>query len=241
MSKAKLCLLIFALIPFFCGAQKNGIDIIIDRDGNGEAIASDIIDLPAFNRDEMFVRAVIAAVDDLTGDDSFDEVDFGNRRFSFVKTLDNGKKQTGKLIEKDHATYRFTIHLSPTTEGAMPFTIDDIWITFKDKGVISRTIPLGKLNETNQKQSDFKKQFGVLLSDYIAEYIKSMETVGYSPVTHWNDLENGKIVKGMSELEVKLLKGKPRHIRETGQRVKWMYSNENIIIFTDGSVSSVID
>ena len=59
-------------------------------------------------------------------------------------------------------------------------------------------------------------------------------------VTHWTDIKAGKIVKGMNETEVRLISGAPRSVSPLGESMQWMYTNDFIIIFTDGIVSNVI-
>ena len=59
-------------------------------------------------------------------------------------------------------------------------------------------------------------------------------------VKHWPEIKKGIVVKGMNEAEVRLIGGSPRSINNTGERVQWMYSNDFIVIFTNGMVSAVI-
>jgi hypothetical protein len=44
----------------------------------------------------------------------------------------------------------------------------------------------------------------------------------------------------MNQTEVMLVKGKPTSNRTSNSRVKWMYGNDNVVIFTDGKVTNII-
>lgn len=46
-----------------------------------------------------------------------------------------------------------------------------------------------------------------------------------SPITHWNEINIGKPVKGMTEDECLLAFGKPQTISESNGEVQWMYSS----------------
>ena len=59
-------------------------------------------------------------------------------------------------------------------------------------------------------------------------------------VTHWKDIKDGTVVKGMNETEVKLVGGAPVSVRKMGKRSKWMFSNDFVVIFTGGVVTTVI-
>ena len=56
----------------------------------------------------------------------------------------------------------------------------------------------------------------------------------------WKEIKAGDVVKGMNESEVKLVFGRPYNERKTGKRIKWMYEDNSVVVFTDGIVSTVI-
>ena len=59
-------------------------------------------------------------------------------------------------------------------------------------------------------------------------------------VTHYNEIKQGMVVNGMNPDEVILSKGAPRDTRRSGERLRWIYDNETVIVFTDGKVTKVI-
>lgn len=243
MKKLNICLLgIFTIVTSFAfKVNASEVAISLDQNDQGELVASEMMDFHGKSRDEIFARALSVARDYINGEnDNIDKADFDSRSIVFVKTLDNGKGG-GKIIDKDNAVFRFTATLKPNSDGEMLFSIDDMWVTYKDKGIFQKTVPLSSLKDDNQKHKDLKKEFLNLLTAFMEEYIDTMNAVDYQPVTHWNELASGKVVKGMNEFEVKLLKGNPRNISANGSRHKWMYSNSNVIVITDGKVTSIVE
>ena len=71
----------------------------------------------------------------------------------------------------------------------------------------------------------------------MARFVKDADNIS---VSHWDEINARKIVKGMNATEVKLIAGRPRNITESGSREKWMYNNDFVVIFTDGIVSNVV-
>ena len=55
-----------------------------------------------------------------------------------------------------------------------------------------------------------------------------------SPITHWNEINIGKPVKGMTEDECLLAFGKPQTISESNGEVQWMYSSSFYLFFKNG-------
>ena len=71
----------------------------------------------------------------------------------------------------------------------------------------------------------------------MADFIK---TSSIPQISHWKEIKAGDVVKGMNESEVKLVFGRPYNERKTGKRIKWMYEDNSVVVFTDGIVSTVI-
>ena len=60
-------------------------------------------------------------------------------------------------------------------------------------------------------------------------------------MTHWDDIVNGVIVKGMNVDEVRLAKGNPVAINENAQRTVWTFPLGTVVMFEKGVVSGVIE
>lgn len=235
----KLFFLIFTVTTsFLCWG--NEVVISLEKTDDGDLIASDVVDFPGKSKDVIFAKAVIATREILSGDnDSLEDIEFNDKKIYFIKTISNGKGG-GKILDKEIATYKFAVTVTPSS-GALLLTVDDMWVSYKDKGILQKTTPIGALKEDNSRQMALKKEFVNLLSNFLNQYVEDIQNADYQKVTHWEDIEKGKIVKGMTQYEVLILKGKPRNESKNGSRVKWMYANDNVIIFTDNVVTSIIE
>ncbi|KAB4178413.1 hypothetical protein GAQ34_23190, partial [Bacteroides uniformis] len=60
------------------------------------------------------------------------------------------------------------------------------------------------------------------------------------PITHWNEININKPVKGMTEDECLLACGKPQTIQESNGAVQWMYSSSFYLFFKNGHVETII-
>ena len=218
----------------------NEVVVSLDRTDDGALIVSDIIDFPRTSKNELFAKSVIATRDNITGEnDVLEEIDFKDEKIFFVKSISNGKGG-GKLLDKEIATYKFAVTVTPSSD-ALLLTVDDMWVTYKDKGILQKTTPIGSLKDDNSRQDALKKEFVNILSNFLNQYVQDVRNAEYQKISHWDEIEKGRVVKGMTQYEVKVLKGSPRNESKNGERVKWMYANDNVVIFTNGVVTSVID
>lgn len=234
-----LCSAIALTTSFLCWGDE--VVVALDHDDEGGLVASDIIDFIGQDQNEIFAKTVNATRDIATDeDDEIIKIDFANRKISFQKTISNGKGG-GKILDKDIASYKFVVTMSPGSDGNMLYVVDDMWVSYKDKGIFQKTVPIASLKDDNAKHDALKKEFVNILQTFMATYIQNIRSADYQPVSHWSQLEEGRVIKGMSEYEVKLLKGTPRNTNKNGSKLKWIYSNSNVVVFNNGVVTSVID
>ena len=125
----------------------------------------------------------------------------------------------------------------------MGFSIEDIDCRYKEKGLIPRTLRLEKLHpESNKRHAELVREFVEINSEYLNgmnEYIDSrrdIQSLFFSALS-----KGGPIEVGMNMDEVVILLGSPLDKRTSGNRTRWMYSNDEVIIFTDGVVSKIVN
>ena len=210
--------------------------------------------LPAKKQSQGFIAAYIYASDNLGDADRIDAVDYDGKSFSVYREIREGEY-------KDAAVYRFVTDYV-FSDGKMSFSTYDINIEYKEKGILPRKISIEKFKPaTNERHRELSEGFSLansILIDDMAEAaleeildrcskwqlvqveIRWCLVTKPVDVTHWTDIKAGKIVKGMNETEVRLISGAPRSVSPLGESTQWMYTNDFIIIFTDGIVSNVI-
>lgn len=57
---------------------------------------------------------------------------------------------------------------------------------------------------------------------------------------HLEDVKAGKVTEGMNPDEVRIVMGAPWEERKSGDKIRWIYGNEGVVIFVDGKVSRVV-
>lgn len=234
-------------VPFAWGADDNGslsewikempatidgVTIYRPVEDNGLLQISDIVDLPGKSRETIFVNSMIDIYGNLNDDiEMVEKVDFDGMRYCIVRSTPD---------EAHSATYNYTIAVQ-TTDDMLTFFVTDISVSYKEKGIIPRTLAIEKMKPySNVRHKELIEQCAVAISQYVNRLVQAVTSQAVPSVTHWTEIRNGQVVKGMNQTEVMLIKGKPTSNRTSNSRVKWMYGNENVIIFTEGKVSNII-
>ncbi len=141
---------------------------------------------------------------------------------------------------KDAATYMCTVALE-FQKGQLMATACDISVNYKEKGIIPRTVKAEKLNPGgNQRHAELADGLAAALSAIINDIAGAAAKGAAEPVTHWPQILNGEVVKGMNETEVILAKGRPFNVSTSGGKTKWRYNDNSVVIFTKGVVSRTI-
>lgn len=209
-----------------------GIKIYTPVEDDGNIHISDIVDFNARSRENIFINSLYDLQFNLDQtNEQIERIDYSGRRMSIHrKSIDNSKGYT----------YNYTIAFQ-TADDMLSFIVYDISISYREKGIVPRTQKIEKLNVSgNRKYFDMVEACLFDISKFIARVSDAVLQNTASEVTFWADLENKTVVKGMNPTEVILIKGRPSNIRKTGLREKWMYGNDNVIIFNEGVVTTII-
>lgn len=203
-------------------------------DKDNKARVTGFVDLPGVSRDQAFIAAYIFANESLDPEtDEVETVDFENKRFVIYREVADGEGKNA-MVYRYTTAYQFT-------DNMMTFASYDINIEYKEKGIIPRKLNIEKFKPAaNERHKEIVESFALSNSrdiDGMARYARENTKL---KVTHWADIKAGKVVKGMNEAEVRLIGGSPRSINPSGNRTQWMFSNDFIVIFTDGIVTNVI-
>lgn len=215
-------------------AEVDGVRIYRPSTQNGKAVVSDIIDLPGISPRQAFIAALIYAREKLDPEfEQMGKVDFDKYRFivSLAPVSGEGKEQA--TFSYDQA-FQFT-------DDILSFQASDIVVGYKEKGFLPRKLEAEKLKPaTNARHKELVEEFALLNSGYLAAMMNYIRENPAIEVTHWNEIRNGNVIKGMTPAEVTLIAGKPANINDSGNRVKWLYSNDFIVVFTNGVVTNVV-
>ena len=111
----------------------------------------------------------------------------------------------------------------------------------------SSAVIMKKITPMEKLQPDKKASHKEIMDDFIqveSQVLNKMFdfiiTNQLSPITHWNEININKPVKGMTEDECLLAFGKPQTIQESNGEVQWMYSSSFYLFFKNGHVETII-
>lgn len=202
---------------------------------DGIIAVSDVIDIPGRNKDEIFIGLLIYLYDNFDAElEEISVVDFDNRRVEMRRKFEQGEY-------KNATSYEYVLSFQMGDE-MLSFVTAELKAEYREKGILPRKMNFEKLKpEENTRHKELFDEFSNLHSTYLHQLARSIAFTEHQIVTHWDELKAGAIVKGMNQSEVKIAKGKPSIERVSGARVKWMYGNEYVVIFTNGIVTSIIN
>lgn len=214
----------------------DGVHVYRPEMADGMAVVSDLIDLPDLNQTSVFVNSIVYVVDNLVRDEeAISAADFEGRKFVVEKVFFNEQKG------KDEASYKCQLAIQ-ATDNMLSFSVSGIEVSYKEKGILPRTLKYEKLNLVdNKRHKELSEEFSFLCSKYLKDLTEYVKTAQAPAVTHWKEISSGQVAEGMNEAEVKMVKGRARNVRKSGGRIKWMYDDESVIIFQNGTVFRVIE
>lgn len=215
-------------------AEVDGVRIFRPSTQNGKAVVSDMLDLAGVSPRQAFVAALIFAREHLDPEfEAMGKIDYDNCRFIVNLSPVSGEG-------KDQASFSYE-QAFLFADDIMSFQASDIVFGYKEKGILPRKLEAEKLKPaTNSRHKELVEAFSLLNSRYLADMLAYIKANPQIKVTHWEDIGKGVVTKGMTPHEVTLIAGKPANINNSGNREKWLYSNDFIVVFTAGVVSTVI-
>ena len=70
--------------------------------------------------------------------------------------------------------------------------------------------------------------------------LEAINTNSAPTITHWTEIKNKEVVKGMSKQECLLAFGKPVSVQKQGNKEEWMYDSYTYVFFENDIVTSLI-
>ena len=125
-------------------------------------------------------------------------------------------------------------------DGKLVYYLSNIRI--ESSAVIMKKItPMEKLQPGKKaSHKEIMDDFVQVESQVLNKMFDFIITNQLSPITHWNEININKPVKGMTEDECLLAFGKPQTIQESNGEVQWMYSSSFYLFFKNGHVETII-
>lgn len=204
---------------------------------NDEVLITGEIDIPGLTADKIFLSALNYAVDHLDTTDEHEQIgEIKPDDKSFMLRL------YSRQGSNNNETTFTRLALVEACDGKIKFTVTQLDVKYREKGLIPRTVAFEKLNPAiNQRHNelvDLCVQINAQYFNNIANDIPNTEPIS---VTYWDKILDKEVVKGMTPFEVKLILGKPVTCRDNGDRVRWIYPNNYVLLFIDGKLSRIVE
>ena len=222
----------FAAVFSQLQAQKSSYPI--SYDGN-KAVVTGFVSFEPLSDEHIFANAYFWVLDNVctVRKDEIKDMDIENKSFKFnVKAT---SLETSKL--KNIYTMEISVKV---LSGKLVFYISDVWIEGQN-GLIRKTVALNSLKiETKAKDKEIADDFVRSESSILNKMFAFININDMQKISHWSDIANENVVKGMNEDEVRLSVGKPRTIIDSGKEIQWMYNASFYIFFKNGKVDSIM-
>ncbi|MBD5367371.1 MAG: outer membrane protein assembly factor BamE [Bacteroides sp.] len=218
-------------------SANNGRPLFYPASGADGAIICGQIDLPGFSADNIFLSALNYATDNLDATDNREmigDIDATENKFVLRLYSKQGSNNTETTFTR--------LMLIKAEDNRLLFTVYEIDVRYREKGILPRTLAFEKLNPTiNTRHRELVELFAQINTNYIHDMTDNVSKCGVLEVTHWNEIRDKVVSVGMNELEVKLILGRPVTTRDAGDRTRWVYPNNYVIIFQNNIVSRIVE
>lgn len=160
------------------------------------------------------------------------EVDYDKKQFGVAWMLDNPKTACRYrcMLSVKVADNIITILASEISQEAETSVIK-----------LVKRLPFEKLNpEKKPKHKEYLTDFAKLHEKYVTQLLEFVGSNQLPPITHWREIKENNVVKGMNVTECILSFGKPASVQKQGNKEEWMYDAYTYVFFENGLVASVI-
>lgn len=94
--------------------------------------------------------------------------------------------------------------------------------------------------EKKPKHKEYLNEFARLHTETVKRMLEAITANPAPAVTHWTEIKNKEVVKGMNKQECLLAFGKPASVQKQGSKEEWMYDSYTYVFFENGIVASLI-
>lgn len=188
---------------------------------------------PGVSDETLFVNALLWAIDQGSKlKDDFERVDYSEMRFVCKRKIPSALSQQFPASYLCHASFQ-------VSGDMLSFLVSDI--IYESTGVLNtvKKIPFETLNpEKKPKHGEYLKEFTETHSAQLNALLEFVRSNSLPPITHWDEITQGKVTKGMNKVECTLAYGKPVNVKVSGSKEQWMYSSSTYLFFENGVLTS---
>lgn len=94
--------------------------------------------------------------------------------------------------------------------------------------------------EKKPKHKEYLNEFAILHKETVKRMLEAIIANPAPTITHWTEIKNKEVVKGMSKQECLLAFGKPASVQKQENKEEWMYNSYTYVFFENNIVTSLI-
>ncbi|MCD8287666.1 MAG: hypothetical protein LUC18_02355 [Porphyromonadaceae bacterium] len=203
-------------------------------DGN-RYVVSGFAPINAVDDETIFANAILWTVQNVCPAlrEGISEVNVSAKNFTFNMTLASNADSNQRNI------YHTKVKLQ-VVEGKLIYYLSNLQIE-------SPAVMMKKLTPMEKLQPDKKEAHKEIMDDFVqveSQVLNKMfdfvATNQIPPITHWNEINAGRPVKDMTEVECLIAFGKPQLESESNGEIQWTYSSSFYLFFKDGLLKTFI-
>lgn len=200
----------------------------------GKVVISNFYSLDGVSEDNIFVNSLLWMIKN--GNVSKEKsigVDYDKKQIQ-VRLFLSGKDDTG-------IRYQYMFSASVKDNIITCLTSDIVYEA--DAAVIKfvKKLSFDKLQpEKKPKHKEYLDEFASLHKKWMQQLLDFIKTNQSPAITHWNEIKDKEVVKGMTETECLLSLGKPMSIQQNEGKTEWMYDAYTYLFFENGVLVSII-
>lgn len=186
--------------------------------------------------EQIFINLLLYTIEQQeSGNEHFINIDFAQKKVNFFT-------EVGSKIYTENQTYYKYISSFSVNNQELSFLISEMILYNNNLFGEQKETQFENLQPTKKaKHKNYINEYSAETSIFLHnlfEYIKSNQS---EAINHWSEITANKIVEGMNRTECLLSVGKPLHIRNNGNQIKWMVNNDFVVIFENEIVTKVIN
>ena len=214
---------------------EKGITFYPCSTANSNIIIAGEFNFSTIEKETIFINTLLYAIDKAErGKEHFVHVDFDKKEFSEIIEVQS-------LFYNENSTYYKYANTFKVTDNTLSFLASEMFVCYKNLMGTPKEYAFENLSpQKKAKHKNYINELAAKNSIYLNDLISFIQKNKPEPITHWNEIKAGTIVKGMNTTECLLSVGKPMHKRNNGDQIKWMVNNDFVVIFKNGLVINTI-
>lgn len=187
----------------------------------------------------IFLNALLWAIENREAKNTATEEDTGTFDIDYDK-----KQYILEFVQADSQSasrYRCSFSVKVTDNI---ITILASNITYEaETGVIKlvKRLAFEKLQPAKKpKHKEYLNEFATLHKGTVKRMLEAITANPTPTITHWTEIKNNEVVKGMNKSECLLAFGKPASVQKQGDKEEWMYDSYTYVFFENGIITSLI-